>query len=100
LAVAGHADAAVADRQGAALAVRYQLDLEQRVGLEQGMILQRLELQLVERVGGVRDELAEEDFLVRVERVDDDVEELTGLGLERQGLRCGIHTCHFTDWLR
>ena len=37
---------------------------------------ERAEAQLVERVGGVRDELAEEDLLVAVERVDDQVEDL------------------------
>jgi hypothetical protein len=53
--------------------------------------LQRFELQLVERVGRVRDQLAEEDLLVRVERVDDDVEELAGFGLECQGFSGGAH---------
>ena len=43
---------------------------------------ERLEPQPVERVGGVGDQLAEEDLLVRVERVDDDVEELFRFGLK------------------
>ena len=38
--------------------------------------------QLVERVGGVGDELAEEDFRVRVERMDDELEELVDFSLE------------------
>ena len=46
---------------------------------------QRAEAQLVERVGGVRDQLAEEDLLVRVERVDDEAEDLGDLGLELVG---------------
>ena len=38
--------------------------------------------ELVERVGGVGDELAEEDLRVRVERMDDELEELADFGLE------------------
>ncbi len=38
--------------------------------------------ELVERVGRVGDELAEEDFRVRVEGVDDELEELRDFGLE------------------
>jgi hypothetical protein len=42
-----------------------------------------------EGVGGVGDQLADEDFFLRVERVDDDIEELLDLGLELEFLRCG-----------
>ena len=45
---------------------------------------QRVELDLVDGVGGVADQLAEEDLLVGVERVGDEVEELLQLGLELQ----------------
>ena len=38
--------------------------------------------ELVERVGGVGDELAEEDLRVRVERMDDQLQELANFGLE------------------
>jgi hypothetical protein len=37
-------------------------------------------------VGGVRDQLAEKDLLVRVQRMDHQVEELPGFGLKLQGL--------------
>ena len=40
------------------------------------------EARLVERVGRVGDELAQEDFFVRVERVDDQREDLLDLRLE------------------
>jgi hypothetical protein len=40
--------------------------------------------QLVEGVRSVRDELAQEDLLVRVERVDDQRHELRNLSLERE----------------
>ena len=45
--------------------------------------------QLLECVGRIRNELAHEDFLFRVERVDDDIEQLLDLGLEFEFLRCG-----------
>ena len=40
-------------------------------------------------VGGVGDQLADEDLLLRVERVDDDIEQLLDLGLEFEGLGGG-----------
>ena len=51
--------------------------LPQRVGLGQGQ-----EADLVQGVRGVRDEFAEEDLLLRVERVDDDVHQARHLRLE------------------
>ena len=47
-----------------------------------GVVGEREVAQLVERVGGVGDQLAEEDLRVRVERVDDELEELADFGLE------------------
>ena len=48
------------------------------------VLREREEARLVERVGRVGDELAEEDLFVRVERVDDQREDLLHLGLERE----------------
>ena len=50
---------------------------------------QGLEAQLVERVGGVRDQLAQEDLLVRVQRVDHEVQQFLDLGLEGERLLGG-----------
>ena len=48
----------------------------------------------VESIGGVGDQLTEEDFLVAVEGVDDQAHELSDLGLESKGLHilshCGV----------
>jgi hypothetical protein len=44
-------------------------------------------------IGGVGDELAEEDLLVGVEGVDDEREELVDLGLEGEGLGLRRHGC-------
>ena len=78
-----HADAGVGDRQGGALA-GVELDIDARherkalvVVLGQGEVLE-----LVQRVGGVGDQFAQEDLPLRVQRVRDQVEELGYLGLE------------------
>ena len=54
-----------------------------RLAFVQLGLVERLEAQLVAGVGGVRDHLAEEDLLVRVQRVGDEVQDLLDLGLER-----------------
>ena len=59
--------------------------------LQRGAVLfalvgQALVPELVKSVGGVRDELAEEDLLVRVERVDDQRHKLVDLSLEGERL--------------
>ena len=78
--LARHPDAVVGDRERALGAVGLDPDVEIG-GVELGSG-QLLEPQLVERVGGVGHQLAQEDVLVRVQRVDHEVQELLDLGLE------------------
>ena len=82
----GHADAGVLDHEDAALLVGAQADHELAVarslGTEQLRLGDGAEPELVERIGGVRDQLAEEDLLVRVQRVDDEGEDPADLGLK------------------
>ncbi len=63
------------------------------VVFEQRGVGDRLEPQLVGGVRGVRHELAQEDFLIAVERMDHQVEELLDLRLEPEcfACRCSIH---------
>ncbi len=81
-----HADAVVADGQRLRLLVEEHADLEVGRVLAQRGVVQRLEAQLVAGVGGVGDQLAQEDLLVRVQRVGDEVQDLLDLGLEGKGL--------------
>ena len=78
-----HPDARVGDGQGLAV-LRVEGDVDAR---DEGHALVLLlgegeVLQLVQRVRGVGDELAEEDLRVRVQRMDDEREELVDFRLE------------------
>ena len=83
--VAAHADAVVGDRDRAGVLVEVDDDAEVRVVGDQRFVGERLEAQPVDGVGGVRDELAQEDVPVGVQGVDHQLEELLGFGLEAAG---------------
>mmetsp|Transcript_858 Transcript_858/g.2667 ORF Transcript_858/g.2667 Transcript_858/m.2667 type:complete len:639 (-) Transcript_858:40-1956(-) len=90
--LARHPDAAVNDREGLRLFVGDNLHLKLgRLALaEHALLRQRHEADLVERVRGVGNELAKEDLLLGVERVDDDVHQLVHVRLEGKVLLlCG-----------
>ncbi len=89
----GHADAGVHDGEGLVLLVGRDLDEEVLLSLELGGIGEGLIPDLVEGVGRVGDQLTEEDFLVRVECVDDQAHQLSDLGLEGEGLHVRVR--HF-----
>jgi hypothetical protein len=62
-------------------------DLDAKLGVvccERGF-RERREAKLVARVGRVRDQLAEKDFLVRIERMRDEMQDLGDFGLEGAG---------------
>jgi len=77
--VAGHAHAVVLDHQTAVLFVDGDGDLQFLVLALKIRHGQELELHLVQGVGGIGDQLAQEYFLVLVQRVDQDVEQLLDL---------------------
>lgn len=81
--VSRHADAGIRNSQRVGRLVGRDADLEGDGRVVAADFPGGLEMaQLFEGVGGVGDEFAEEDFLVRVERVGHDVEELARFGLE------------------
>ena len=88
--LAAHADAVVMDAEGARRRIGVEADHQLLVGADPRRLGQRLETQPVEGVGGVGDQLAEEDLLVGVEGVDHQAEQLPGLGLEAEGLGLGF----------
>ena len=80
--VARHADAGIGNGDGACVLVEGNID--GKVVLRNGDrgISEALEVELVHRVGCVGNKLAQEDFLVRVDGVDHQIEELFALSLE------------------
>jgi hypothetical protein len=77
-----HADAVVLDDQGLVGPVQGDADGGIEGDALVGLVRDREVAELVDGVGGIGDELAEEYLLVRVERVDDEVEEARNLRLE------------------
>src|SRR3989344_4436318 len=87
----GHADAAVDDVDALVLPVGHKVNVELGVGLEGRLVGEADVADLVQSIGSVRDELAQEDLIVRVERVDDEIEQLVDLSLEGERLNVGRH---------
>ena len=85
----GHPEARVANRERPVGLVGNELNVQVAAAVQDRGIRERLVANLVEGVAGVRDELAEEDVLVRVERVDDERQELVNVGREAKGLGVG-----------
>ena len=85
-----HADAVVTHADGARLAVGLDPDAQIAVATIELVVVQGLEAQLVAGVGGVGDQLAQEDVTVAVEGVDHQIKQLLDLGLESQGFLVGV----------
>ena len=77
-----HADAGVGDGDGLGFFVERKVDAGIESELLVGFVGEGEVAELVEGVGRVGDELAEKDFGVGVERVDDELEELRDFGLK------------------
>jgi len=85
----GHADAVVGDGQRAGRLVEAHPHFKGGCVLIQRGVVQGLEPQLVAGIRGVGNQLAQEDFLVGVQGMGDEVQQLGHLGLEREGLFLG-----------
>ncbi len=85
-----HADAAVGDRQRASRLVRGNADLRCGAVAEQFRFRDRLIAQLVAGVRRVRDQLAQEDVGLGIDRMHHQVQKFGNLGLERLGDGGGI----------
>ena len=91
-----HADAVVRDGQRTGVLVG-MMRMRERVALaHQFGPCQRPEAQLVERVGGVRHQLAKEHLLVAVQRIDDEAQHLAHFGLESMFGRFGHGGARFS----
>lgn len=88
---AAHADAVVVDGDGARVLVVVHANAQLAAAFQQFRLHQCFETQLVGGVGGIGHQLAQEDFLVRVQRVDHQLQQLLDLGLEAKRLLVGIN---------
>jgi hypothetical protein len=77
-----HADAGVGDGEGLLLLVELQIDARIEGKALVRIVDQRQVAQLVERVGGVGNELAQKDLRMGVEGVDDQLQQLADFGLK------------------
>ena len=92
--LAVHADAGVGDRERAGRLVGLDADREPSVAGQQLRLGDRLVAQLVAGVGGVGDQLAQEDLGLGIDRMNHQVQEFGDLRLEDVGLgrcACGVH---------
>ena len=65
----GHTNTGITDGEGLVLLIGDDVDTEVLVGVELGGVRQGLIADLVQSIGGVGDQLTQEDLLVRVEGV-------------------------------
>lgn len=83
----GHTDTGIADGEGLVLQVGDDIDAQILVGVELRGVGESLVADLVKSIRGVGDQLTKENFLVRVDGVNDQREQLRDLSLELEGLR-------------
>ena len=88
--IARQADAVVGNGDGARGLVEGDANLEIAIVAIQRAVVQRLEAQLVAGVGGVGNQLAQENLLVAVQGVDHQLQQLLYFSLETQGFAIGI----------
>jgi hypothetical protein len=84
--LAAHADAVIGHRDGARGGVGIDADAEFGVLAQKLAVRDGREAHPVAGIGGVGDQLPQEDLAVAVERVDHELQQLTHLGLEAVGL--------------
>ena len=85
-----HADTVVFDNDALAFLVHRDIDAELRAHREQVGVREREETALVECVRRIRNELAQEDFLVAVKGIDHQVQHVANFGLELH-----LFCCHY-----
>ena len=83
----GHADAVVGHGDRAGVLVERHVNFQVVLAELDAVVGQAAEIQLVDRVGRVADELAEEDLAVRVDGVDHEVQKFLAFGFELAHVR-------------
>ncbi len=89
---AAHADAVVLKGNGTGILVEAQANFQLIATFKQLWLGQGFETQFVHGVGGVGNQFPQEDFLVRVQRMNHEVQQLLHLGLEAQRFLLCFHS--------
>lgn len=87
--ITAHANAVVANGDGAGLGIVLDLDAQFAVTLVECIVIQRLIAQLVAGIGSVGNHLTQEDLPVGVQGVNHQIQQLFDFGLEAQGFFMG-----------
>jgi hypothetical protein len=95
---ARHADAGIRHRQRACFLVPAHLDPQLGLVAVQRRVGERFEAELVAGIGGIRHQLAQEDVLVRIERMDHQPQHLLDFGLELEGFGRGRGHAPASKW--
>jgi hypothetical protein len=74
----GHADACVGNGEGVLFVVAVNGDFQGHMGIEFDFFDQTLVPEFFQGIGGVGHQLADENIALGVERIDDDIQDLSG----------------------
>ena len=92
-----HADARIRERDRLRRLIRREGHLQRRIRLRDFLPARLQKAQFLRGIRRIRNQLADEDLLIRVERMDDKIEELRDLGLELMFLWCSGRTHRAAD---
>lgn len=94
-----HADARIRERDCLRRLIRRDGHLQRRIRLDDFLPARLQEAQFLRGIRRIRNQLADEDLLIRVERMDDKIEKLRDLGLELMFLWCSGRTHRAADFM-
>merc|ERR1719319_69011 len=89
----GHTNAGVDDGEGLGIDVGDELDVHLFLGVQLAGVGEGLIPNFIQGIGRIGDQLSEEDFLVRVECVNDQGHKLSNLSLEGESFHFFSHFC-------
>ena len=84
----GHADAGVRDREKLLILFGFNRNLQRQIRLDGGLAGSLQKTKLFEGIRAIGNEFADKNFLIGVQRMNDDVQQLLNLCLKRMFLRC------------
>ena len=83
-----HAQAVVGNGQRMAVSIGRQVDFKARVPFEEIAVGQGLIMEFIDRIGGVGNQFPQEDFVICINRVDHEVQQLLRFSLKFMGFFC------------